>query len=223
MYANNHAVYRELVQFPHYFWTFCHPSACIRTWTRQRVSEIPHCDCPSRATIHCVERKVTKAEVDDWIDANYPKLVRQASLISTNRDGDDLLQEVMKKLYFRLPEVMAEGDPTGYILTAVRQQNVSWWRKRRREIPTQDFFMSDSGEDLEDRVIQADAAARIEVAVRELPERQRMVIVMRYLQNMTWEQIVHRTGWSRGTCIADHNRAIRTLRRLHEGDVTPND
>jgi RNA polymerase sigma-70 factor (ECF subfamily) len=77
-------------------------------------------------------------------------------------------------------------------------------RKRRREIPTQDIHLVEPAEEVA-------AASSLRKAIARLPERQRLVIFLRYYADFDYPQIAETLGIRPGTVGATLNAAQRTL------------
>jgi RNA polymerase sigma-70 factor (sigma-E family) len=138
-------------------------------------------------------------------------LVRYGFVLSGNpHDAADLAQEALARLSERWNRVQAKGDPEGYVRTTMARLHISWWRRRRREHPV--GTLPERGYD--DAGIAAaagdDALWR---AVGELPRRQRVVLVLRYFEDMSDDEIAERLGVTRVTVRSQAARALGKLRQ----------
>ena len=77
-------------------------------------------------------------------------------------------------------------------------------RKRRREIPIAE-------QEMRERPGEADALPSLQEAVARLPERQRLVIFLRYYADFDYSRIAEILGVERGTVSATLNAAHRSL------------
>jgi RNA polymerase sigma-70 factor (sigma-E family) len=149
--------------------------------------------------------------VDDFADfvrAALPGLLRYGHLLTGNpHDAADLVQTVLEKVGARWATVRRAGDPLAYTRRAMANGHVSRWRRTRREsllaeipdvraVTDPDPF---DGEPLWD-------------ALRELPARQRAVVVLRYYEDLSEAEIATALGISRGTVKSQANKAKATLR-----------
>jgi RNA polymerase sigma-70 factor (sigma-E family) len=125
--------------------------------------------------------------------------------------AEDLVQASLIKLYRVWPRVdPATGDPDAYLRRIVVNTQRSWWRARwRRETPMAD------PPDTAARDAHADAsalAAVIRQALRELPRRQRTVLVLRYFEDLPEAEVAALLGCSPGTVKTHAHRGLRALR-----------
>ncbi len=146
----------------------------------------------------------------EFVRARAPGLYRYAYLLAANaHDADDLVQEALIRLRGAWPRIQRKDDPTGYARTTIARLHVSFWRRRRREsvVPeVPERMVDDRGYG------DADRRAAVLRALAALPARQRAVVVLRFYENLTEEQIADVLGISRGTVRSQTSRALGKLR-----------
>ena len=149
-----------------------------------------------------------EAEITEWVAGCQHQLLRSAYLITGDlHRAEDLVQDALVKVALRWSR-LREGNPTAYARTIVANENVSWWRRRRRETVTAD--VQDAGDppiETEDQLVVRRALAR-------LTERQRRVVVLRHFDDLTERETAEILGISIGT-VKSQNAAA--LARLREG------
>ncbi|GAA2259034.1 SigE family RNA polymerase sigma factor [Actinomadura luteofluorescens] len=120
--------------------------------------------------------------------------------------AEELLQDCLVKLYVRWRRV-ADGDPDAYLKRMLVNGNVSWWRRRRREVlteaPERLDVRSNSPREPDDELRRALLA---------LPRQQRAVVVLRHYADMTEAAAAELLGCSVGTVKSQHSRAMKRLR-----------
>ncbi|MGI5418482.1 SigE family RNA polymerase sigma factor [Actinomadura luteofluorescens] len=120
--------------------------------------------------------------------------------------AEELLQDCLVKLYVRWRRV-ADGDPDAYLKRMLVNGNVSWWRRRRREVlteaPERLDARSDSPREPDDELRRA---------LLTLPRQQRAVVVLRHYADMTEAAAAELLGCSVGTVKSQHSRAMKRLR-----------
>jgi RNA polymerase sigma-70 factor (sigma-E family) len=130
-------------------------------------------------------------------------------LTGSQHDAADLVQEALVRLGVGWERVRGKGDPERYVRTTIARLHVSWWRRRRREwlvgsVPERSSV--DAG------------FARVEVhsalirSLSVLPPRQRAVLVLRYYEHHSDEEIAAVLGISRGTVRSQAARGLAKLR-----------
>jgi RNA polymerase sigma-70 factor (sigma-E family) len=151
-------------------------------------------------------------DFESFVRARMTALVRYGFVLSGNpHDAADLAQEALARLSERWSRVHAKGDPEGYVRTTMARLHISWWRRRRREHPVR--ALPEHGY-LDEGISQADGDLGLWHAVAGLPPRQRVVLVLRYHEQLTDEEIAAQLGISRGTVRSQSARALDKLREF---------
>lgn len=143
----------------------------------------------------------------EWASGSQRQLLRTAYLLTGDlQRSEDLVQEALTKVALRWRRLRA-GNPGAYARTVLVHDNVSWWRKHRRER---------MGPARDGAVAPPDTEARIVVrrALDRLTPRQRAVVVLRHFDDLTERQTAEVLGVSIGT-VKSQNAAA--LARLREG------
>ena len=143
---------------------------------------------------------------EEFAAARLPALVRYAVLLCGDREqGRDLVQDVLARALLRWHRIEAMAEPYGYVRRMVTNEFLSLLRRRRR-MPVE--------------VLDADPAEpeRPEVddelwqLLGTLPRQQRAVIVLRYYEGLTDQEIADVLGCRPGTVRGYASRALAVLR-----------
>lgn len=143
-----------------------------------------------------------------WAGGAERGLLRSAWLLTGDlHRAEDLVQEAMVKVALRWGR-LAEGHPTAYARTVIARDHVSWWRRRRREVVT------DLEHDAATVSSEPETALVVATALARLTPRQRAVVVLRHLDDLSERETAEVLGVSVGT-VKSQNAAA--LARLREG------
>jgi RNA polymerase sigma-70 factor (sigma-E family) len=159
-------------------------------------------------------------EFRDFVAARSTALLRTAYLLSGDWGAaEDLLQIALTKTYLawrRLGRIEAVEPYARRVLVNVA---TSWWRRRwHGERPTA-VLPEQSVTDGLDARLERDALWR---HVKELPARQRAVLVLRFFEDLSEVDTAALLGVSVGTVKSQCARALATLRgRLGEEGIEP--
>ena len=155
------------------------------------------------------ERAEAVGDFAEFVRMSMPGLLRYGHALTGNpHDAADLVQAVLEKVGSRWAAVLRKGDdPLAYVRRAMANTHISIWRRRRRENLVADF---------PDTPVSADLS-RLEneplwQALRDLPPRQRAVVVLRYYENLSEAEIAHALGISCGTVKSQASKAMASLR-----------
>jgi RNA polymerase sigma-70 factor (sigma-E family) len=143
-----------------------------------------------------------------FVEAAWHRHLRTATLLTGDRHrAEELLQDCLVKLYVRWRRA-ATDDPHAYLRRMLVNGHVSWWRRRRRELltdqpPETAEHAPGSGPDELDE---------LQRALRGLPERQRAVVVLRHFEDLSEKDTAAALGCSVGTVKSQNSRAVARLR-----------
>jgi len=149
--------------------------------------------------------------VDDFVvfvREALPGLLRYGHLLTGNpHDAADLVQTVLEKVGSRWGAVRRMGDPVAYTRRAMANAHVSRWRQTRRESLIAEFpdlAAATDPDPFDNEPLWA--------MLRDLPPRQRAVVVLRYYEDLSETEIAAVLGVSRGTVKSQASKAKATLR-----------
>lgn len=143
---------------------------------------------------------------DDFVRARLPGLMRFGrALTGSDHAGADLVQDALEVALLRWAR-LSTGDPEAYIRTVMINRNISMWRRRRREHLT--TGVPDAGH------VDAHRDEELMDALRRLAPRQRAVIALRFLEDLSEARTAELLGCSVGTVKRQTSDAMARLRRL---------
>ncbi|GAA2161539.1 RNA polymerase sigma-70 factor (sigma-E family) [Humibacillus xanthopallidus] len=153
-----------------------------------------------------------EASFEDFVRTRGPALLRYAHLVcGDGHQAHDLVQDALVKVHRRW-SVVEVAAPFAYTRRAITNEYLSWRRRlRSRELPA--ASLPDAGR----RVTPApdDELADRELVwgvVRGLPRRQRVVLVLRYYEDLSDRDIAEVLGVAESTVRSQAARALATLR-----------
>jgi RNA polymerase sigma-70 factor (sigma-E family) len=148
-----------------------------------------------------------------YVAERGPVLLRQATQLTSDRtEAEDLLQAALAKTYLAWDRIEDRSAVDGYVRRAMVNTQISWWRRRKLEIYPTDQLPDRPVADHTDRSEMRDALGR---ALRRLPERQRLAVMLRYYEDMSEREIAEVLGVSVGTVKSTVSRAMARLRELY--------
>lgn len=153
----------------------------------------------------------TPLDFDEWARARLPHLTRFArTLTADEHAAADLVQDTLERALLSWHRI--EGNPEAYVRRAMVNRSISVWRKHRREHPT---------DTVPDRAVTDDVRDQTLLdALRSLAPRQRAVVALRYLDDLSEAQTAELLGCSVGTVKSQASAAMKTLRaRLEDIEV----
>jgi RNA polymerase sigma-70 factor (ECF subfamily) len=150
---------------------------------------------------------MTEDEFDAFYASAFPRLVGQLfAMTGDHGEAQDVVQEAFVRAWDRRSDFLADEAPEAWIRTVATRLAVSRWRRARRWLelvrrtPPQAHTPGPGPEH----------AALVE-ALRQLPEAQRIAIVLHHLCDLSVEQVASETGAPVGTVKARLSRGRAAL------------
>ncbi|WP_327034278.1 SigE family RNA polymerase sigma factor [Micromonospora ureilytica] len=149
---------------------------------------------------------------EEYAFARTSALVRLARLLTGDEHrAEDLVQDVLARAYARWGRISRTDRPDAYVRRMLVNSHNSWWRRRSsREISVAAVLDRAGDVDEAANVAERDALWRL---VRDLPARQRTVIVLRYYEDLDDMSIAEILDCSTGTVRTHASRALAALRQ----------
>jgi RNA polymerase sigma-70 factor (sigma-E family) len=153
---------------------------------------------------------MAREEFDVFASGAVIRLYRTAYLmVGDHHLAEDLAQDVLARVYVAWPKI--HGDPYGYAYRAIAHaaSNRRRWRGRHPESPWPDGSGGGETDGPDEAVVARD---EVMGALRSLPARQRVIVVLRYYADLTEAQTAAALDISVGTVKSQHARALARLR-----------
>lgn len=165
-----------------------------------------------------MSKQPTDAEYSEFVAGAWGSLYRTAYLMVGNRAlAEDLVQTALTNTYVSWHRVREVEAAHAYARTAVVRSASSWFRSKVRlreqltdDVPERPYAAPDHST----RPVLLDA-------LRELPPRQRAVVVLRFYEDLSVAQVAESLGCSEGTVKSQTHMALRKLRELLGDAVIP--
>ncbi|MFI6779606.1 SigE family RNA polymerase sigma factor [Micromonospora sp. NPDC050276] len=153
----------------------------------------------------------------EFVAARSAALLRTAYLLTGDwATAEDLLQTALTKTYLAWKRLGGIEAVEPYARRVMVNTSTSWWRRRwHGERPTE-VLPERAGVDEIEQQLDRDLLWR---HLRELPNRQRAVLVLRYYEDMSEAQTAALLDISPGTVKSQASRALATLRRRMGADA----
>jgi RNA polymerase sigma factor (sigma-70 family) len=150
--------------------------------------------------------KDSTAELERLYEERYHRLLRVAEAIIRDAElAHDAVQEAFTRLIKHASSFRGEGSLEGWVWRTVVNTSLSVRRDRPAAQPELDDYPDD---------VRPDANADVRAVVAALPERQRLVLFLRYYADLDYRRIAEALDVEPGTVGATLNQAHAAVRRL---------
>jgi RNA polymerase sigma-70 factor (sigma-E family) len=154
----------------------------------------------------------------EYVAVRGPAMLRLAFVLTGNAaDAEDVVQDALSRALPRWSRICAAEDVDAYVRRMVVNAHVSWWRRfRRKESPVEAVHDGHRGHahDTADTVLAGMSDERLWRACTELPRDQRVAVVLRYYEQLSYAEIAHLVGCAEPTARSRVFRGLAALREL---------
>ena len=142
--------------------------------------------------------------------------------VNSQEDADDLIQDIFLKIWTALPSFRGEAQLFTWVYRIATNETLNWLRREKVRAALR-FTTIDA--EMERRIdsdpfFDGDAADRaLSKAVAKLPEKQRQVFVLRYYDELPYEEMSSVLGTSVGALKASYHIAQEKVRAALGKDI----
>jgi RNA polymerase sigma-70 factor (ECF subfamily) len=162
-----------------------------------------------------LDREMAEEEEFEMFIRNYQNMVFSVSarIVGNLTDAEDITQEVFIKAYDRFSELRNSGTVGGWLKTVATNLSINHLNRYRARWR----FFSEQAEPVEiasEVEGESDRKEALELAIRKLPDAQRVPLVLFHFQEMSYEEIAAKLQVSLAKVKSDLHRGRETLKKL---------
>jgi RNA polymerase sigma-70 factor (sigma-E family) len=147
-------------------------------------------------------------EFADFYRASRDSCLRAVTAVVGDRAlAEEQVAEAFTRAWMSWGKLRRHASPGAWVVRTALNLGVSWWRRRRREVPLADHDAASpagTSEGVDPALI---------AALLRLPARQREVLALRIFLDLDTETTAELLGIAPGTVTAHLSRAVAALRR----------
>ncbi len=156
-------------------------------------------------------------DFDGFVAARSPSLLRTAYLLTGDQHlAQDLLQAALVKTWKAWSRIERTESAEAYVRRILITTATSWWRRRSSGERPAEVLPTTA---VSGRFEGVDARLALVTALRRLGRSQRAVVVLRYYEDLSEQQVADLLNTSIGNVKSQAARGLATLRRdgvLHD-------
>lgn len=149
----------------------------------------------------------------DWFDRHGPRLFLYAKQLTRSAaDAEDVLQEAFVRFWKHQRHL--GGEPIALVFASIRRTAIDQARSADRRARREETAGQSIEEPWFDREsTEQERTAEIEESLRQLPQEQREILVLRLWGELTYEQIGDQLGISPHTAASRYRHGMDRMRR----------
>jgi RNA polymerase sigma-70 factor (ECF subfamily) len=189
---------------------------------------------PLRGTMELDDKQLLELYRAGQADRMFNEMVRRyhsriywvaRRMVKNHEDADDIAQDVFIKAYSALKDFRGDSNIYTWLYRIAVNLSINHLRKQkvRKLVDISDyipFLGKDPDQDTD--MVHDENVSLIEQAIETLPEKQRAVFIMRYYDEMPYEQISSILGTSVGGLKANYHHAVKKVAQYvkeRHGDI----
>lgn len=142
----------------------------------------------------------------------WPMLRLATGLVDQVAVAEDVVQDAFAAVYRRLPAIREPAAAIGYLRTAVVNGGRNALRRRMVARKHLQALGADTTESADHTTVLTAEHQLVRAALAQLPSRQREVLSLRYLAELTDAEIAEATGLSLGGIRSASSRGLAAMR-----------
>ncbi len=141
-------------------------------------------------------------------------------MVTEHADADDIAQQVWIKVWNKLDGFKMESEFATWVFRIAYNETINFIQKSKK-MGLQ--HVNENNTHYENAAGGQDSpkAVQIEIvlneAIKQLPEKQRFVFMLRYFEEMNYEKIASITGTTLGGAKANFNQALKKMEEMIKG------
>ena len=153
----------------------------------------------------------SEREFLDFVAARTHALFRTAYALTGHQEAaEDLLQSALAKTAARWRHIRGGAEP--YVKRVMYHEQVSWWRRKR--VPETPVAAVPDRAGTPDGTDAPLLRITLQNALLQLGPRQRAVLVLRSLEDLSEQEVASIMGCTKSTVASQTSRALARLREL---------
>lgn len=136
-------------------------------------------------------------------------------MLGNEQDAQDAAQEALIRIYTKIQSYEEKALFKTWVQRIVTNVCIDKFRKKKATVSIEEHNLVFTAEQtVEDAILSADLAKEIETAIHKLPEHHRTVVVLRYLQDFSYNEIAESLDLPLNTVKSYLFRARQQLQTL---------
>jgi RNA polymerase sigma-70 factor (ECF subfamily) len=138
-------------------------------------------------------------------------------MVLEHADADDIAQLVWIKVWNKLDGFKMESEFTTWIFRIAYNETLNYLQKQKKQgskLSNDDLFIYENASASTDEPKTTEIQIALDSAIKQLPEKQRIVFMLRYFDGCEYEKIASMMGTTVGGAKANFHQAVKKIERF---------
>lgn len=138
-------------------------------------------------------------------------------LLGSATEAEDAVQDIVASLWERRAELDRIINMEGYTMNFLRNHCVTILRHRQPIVKVESLVEYSDDDAAREAALIEERAAKLDQMMERLPEVQRRAVQMRYINQLSHEEMQRQLGMSSSNVYTTISRAISALKKMSHG------
>jgi len=138
-------------------------------------------------------------------------------MVLEHADADDIAQLVWIKVWNKLDGFKMESEFSTWIFRIAYNETLNYLQKQKKQstrLSNDDLFTYENASGSSDEPKTTEIQIALESAIKQLPEKQRIVFMLRYFDGYEYEKIAGIMGTTVGGAKANFHQAVKKIEKF---------
>ena len=138
-------------------------------------------------------------------------------MVLEHADADDIAQLVWIKVWNKLDGFKMESEFSTWIFRIAYNETLNYLQKQKKQstrLSNDDLFTYENASGSSDEPKTTEIQIALESAIKQLPEKQRIVFMLRYFDGYDYEKIAGIMGTTVGGAKANFHQAVKKIEKF---------
>jgi RNA polymerase sigma-70 factor (ECF subfamily) len=138
-------------------------------------------------------------------------------MVLEHADADDIAQLVWIKVWNKLDGFKMESEFSTWIFRIAYNETLNFLQKQKKQstrLSNDDLFTYENASGSSDEPKTTEIQIALESAIKQLPEKQRIVFMLRYFDGYEYEKIAGIMGTTVGGAKANFHQAVKKIEKF---------
>lgn len=142
-------------------------------------------------------------------------------MVAEHADADDITQQVWIKVWNKLDSFKMESEFTTWLFRVAYNETLNFLEKQKKHLShnlSEDHINYENAAVNSNNPKSTQIQIALEQAIRQLPEKQRFVFMLRYYDELYYEKIASITGTTVGGAKSNFHQALKKMEEILKKD-----
>lgn len=152
---------------------------------------------------------------DQYLPAIYRFILLK---IGDKTTTEDLAHQVFLSAWQNIENYQTQGFPfSSWLYRIAHNAVIDYYRTEKKHFNLENIEEAAASNNLEEKIDQEFELGLVKAAIKDLPEEQQSIIIMRFVEGLTNKEIAAALGKSEGSIKTAQHRSLKNIKKIIDG------